>query len=502
VLYESLSDTKEVHVSLWTKQDQQQLVHQQQVTMRNRPYRIQFNNLAEDTNYVAIFEEVNNRYNTANVTFKTFSNSPKSTKIIAVSCNRYIDDKDVTMWKQVENNEQDRQGMIHLGDQIYADRVAKAYEHSLKQGNGLSFETLVEQFRQIYRYTYSQPDIQAVMRNGAHWTIPDDHDIINGLGRHIFETNNVTNHLKIVLEAGRQAFYEYQFQLLEDVYTTDHIEKNEWTEKVKKDEIFYLKRISDICFIFLDFRFQNTFQFNGTSQLIGYRQFNKIHEYLHSCRDARGVVVITSVPLLVIGNFIAEMTYKISGDKYTNHADYLPDTTELLDTLGKYQIDNPTMFVKLVGGDVHHFFMSKICNGSNENEANVCLDQLVTSGMTRKSTISKAIPLVIGHGINRYLTKPSAGTWRLVRYDNNATHFNQYLGRNYAVMQIDPNSDKYFMWKGVHNQRSARENIIEYLYDRFLVSTLVSVAIFTLITVCLMPIAFSRFRRFNIVRRE
>src|SRR5690606_19225128 len=114
-----------------------------------------------------------------NVTFTTFDEH-SNFKILVVSCNRYYDDLDDGFWKRLQ--QEDRFGIVHIGDQVYADQISYAKNVSL-----LSFEQLLEGFRNVYRKTWGNPTLQNVLRNGANWMLPDDHDIINNLDREFLE---------------------------------------------------------------------------------------------------------------------------------------------------------------------------------------------------------------------------------------------------------------------------------------------------------------------------
>jgi hypothetical protein len=45
----------------------------------------------------------------------------------------------------------------------------------------------VERFRDLYRYSWSRDAMKTILRHGAHWMLPDDHDIINNADEHMLK---------------------------------------------------------------------------------------------------------------------------------------------------------------------------------------------------------------------------------------------------------------------------------------------------------------------------
>jgi hypothetical protein len=44
-------------------------------------------------------------------------------------------------------------------------------------GPPLSYGQMVERYREMYRGTWEVPAMQRMLRSGAHWMLPDDHDM-------------------------------------------------------------------------------------------------------------------------------------------------------------------------------------------------------------------------------------------------------------------------------------------------------------------------------------
>jgi hypothetical protein len=49
-------------------------------------------------------------------------------------------------------------------------------------GASTNYTAVLEGFRGVYRTAWGRPAMQRLLRHGAHWMVPDDHDIENALG--------------------------------------------------------------------------------------------------------------------------------------------------------------------------------------------------------------------------------------------------------------------------------------------------------------------------------
>jgi phosphodiesterase/alkaline phosphatase D-like protein len=468
ILYENLKHhDEELQVSLSTKNEPQSVLKSLHVVSTKQPNIVRFDELEENTDYIVQFEAKTTLVKST-VTFTTFSSSTgtqKKLKLVVVSCDRYFEDEDDSMWKKVIENESDRHGMVHLGDQVYADQVAKDIIQLAKDDKLPAFEELVEKFRQVYRKTWGHPTMQKVLRHGAHWMLPDDHDIINNLDKEMIEKTN-PNAVPIMIEAGKTAYYEYQYQLYNDLFINGTAQK---TSAVEKDQIYFFRNMANVCWMFLDTRLQRTFQFDSQSQFIGTNQFLAIREALKTCGEqAKTTIAFSSVPLLFVSESFAKLIYSAEKEKYSTHPDLQEDTIKLLNTLGDFKIKNPRKEVKLIAGDLHQFFVSRICNVS---AIPVCIDQLVTSGITKGSRVIDSIKLYIFYIIHRYFQKPVVGTWELQREQNqNGKPLQESLAHNYAVIEVnpEPSAKQFFNWRGVTVEgQSFEEKLLIQVYDNF-----------------------------------
>ena len=57
--------------------------------------------------------------------------------------------------------------------------------------------------------------MRELLRHGSHWMLPDDHDVTNALSEDTWMDD------RVFVEAAKRAFYEYQWQLAEDIPPRD-----------------------------------------------------------------------------------------------------------------------------------------------------------------------------------------------------------------------------------------------------------------------------------------
>lgn len=126
--------------------------------------------------------------------WRTFPASPPphagtEHKIIAVSCDRYLQDGDDDMVVRLVRDEWDRDLSVHMGDQIYADALVRAWKLVLEEhGGGARGQealdalfravgadtvrlTLLETFRTLYRINWGRDAMRAFLRIGGHLMI-------------------------------------------------------------------------------------------------------------------------------------------------------------------------------------------------------------------------------------------------------------------------------------------------------------------------------------------
>ncbi len=581
-------------------------------------------------------------------------------KILVLSCNRIYEDHDSVMIReQVLRDEHDRFGVIHLGDQVYADSVMEhllttrllsssltSFENdgdnnSEQENDDDDDEYMIEMFRHVYRMTWHHDGaMRRVMRQGAHWMIPDDHDIINNLDDSILgyltdkwmnkwmnkmnngsTTSHESNHdndnrsignenkdkmrrrisqlIQRVIHAGRIAFYEYQYsiRLPSSMMSSDtssstssstsqlllpcdiheyhidasssslhssngeHVVVHEQKKNRKRNtsdnhdiddsddrttttttttttavsdspspttrtypKVYFSKVMFHTCFLFMDFRFERTFAHRDPSSpttfFIGQEQFQWLDQELTRCTtgDISLVLILSSTPVLAMSQSMSHLVHTVENERYSTHRDMLPETIQLLDMVSRYKTSTG-VDIRLIGGDVHHFFLSQICrhadNDDDDGHENddpshhhQCIDQMVTSGITNGSSVLTDPKLLLFNLVNQYVQPYSihAGPWYLHRkqnYEHDPSHhqkvtnenghsddddtndrrrkqkhvLQQFMGTNYGVLKFkfpqtadsdDRKPNLLFEWYGVARRNVTWEqHLTMELYDQF-----------------------------------
>ncbi|KAF1324773.1 hypothetical protein FI667_g9544, partial [Globisporangium splendens] len=409
-------------------------------------------------------------------------------RVIVVSCDRYVDDKDDTLWIQIaadiDAHPLSYFGMAHLGDQVYVDAgaasipivpVAVDVVRNQPQQLRERYERIVDQFRALYRETFGRPVVQRALRVGAHWMIPDDHEVINNFNlervqamlsadRKVFDQESDLERLfglALHYRAGLQAFYEYQYQLQHDFpFGKVDFLLEPLNAIVAQFPMHFAVEVHNLKLFFMDTRYDRSF---FTSQvdfpkLIGDAQMTSLAEHLErwSQQNESAVMVLSSVPLFFHSTFSAAVTYMVEKETYPGLAAQLPGLEKLFHLFFHYSqpIANSTLRL-LVGGDVHFLAHSRVCSYGSGNEAvsskpspgRPCFDQLITSGATKGSTaitdfrlvpfyylVTRLSPLV--HKLLAWMGM-SSHPWE-IEYDK------MFLGRNYGVIELSPNGT--FQW--------------------------------------------------------
>lgn len=243
ILFESLgpAHTRRVHV---LDAPSGRILAAADVALRRRPQVLHIDGLHPGRAYEVLWT-VQGDGSVEGVSFQTFcapggpctEEGRQPVDIVVNSCDRYLDDHDDGLWSVLGEKETQQAGMVHLGDQLYNDAVAARL---LATPTTLQPAAMLTAFRNAYREAWSHPWATVVLRRGAHWMLPDDHDVVNNLDawmraaytnattdaewhalalRHL-KTNFTSagvNSLPDIVVAGHTAYLEYQMQLHRDL---------------------------------------------------------------------------------------------------------------------------------------------------------------------------------------------------------------------------------------------------------------------------------------------
>lgn len=412
-------------------------------------------------------------------------------RVLIVSCDRYVDDADDTLWLQIvqdiEAHPASYFGMAHIGDQVYVDAGGASIpivpvsvemmmsDDQQQQQLRERFDSVVDQFRSIYRRTFGRPIVQRALRSGAHWMIPDDHEVINNFNyervqRALIEfekdklatwsTEERLNQehlwgLALHYRAGLQAYYEYQFQLQRD-FSFEQVDFlfEPLDEIEERFPVYFAVEVHDLKLFFMDLRFDRSF-FAKTgdgdlnSQLVGETQMKSLTQSLERWGQdpASAAVVLSSVPLFFHSTLSAAITYMVEKETYPGFRAQLPGLRALFEVFASHSQEGSeensrrsASLKLLVGGDVHFLAHSQVCGSYGEvKEKSGCIDQLITSGITRGSTAISDLKLVPFYFLVTRLTPfvNNLMAWTGLRFTRLSPHWEieydkLFLGRNYG----------------------------------------------------------------------
>ncbi|KAJ0405023.1 hypothetical protein ATCC90586_001756 [Pythium insidiosum] len=388
-------------------------------------------------------------------------------RVLVVSCDRFVDDRDDALWLRLaddlERHRDVHVGMAHIGDQVYVDsgavQVSPVPLERLDEPELLRvhYETVVvAAFRSVYRETFGRAVLQRVLRQGAHWMVPDDHEVVNNLNRasvrRVFAPRgqDEDDHAfarrlawQLHYRAGLQTIYEYQYQLRRDIAWAEvDFFSDPYAAILTAHPLYFAVEMPPLQLYFLDVRFDPSVAERGDESddelLVSATQLNDVRQQLEEWRR-RGrdghVVVLASVPLFFHSALTADIAFGVEREVYPGHVATRRAQQELLDVLLAHP-ENSTLRL-LVGGDVHMLAHTQVCASSASTTPPLCVDQLVTSGVTRRSTAiedPKLLPFYLLltrlEPLRQAITWWRQRPWRL--------HASKvFFGRNYGKRQFE-----------------------------------------------------------------
>ncbi|KAL3660620.1 hypothetical protein V7S43_014376 [Phytophthora oleae] len=460
------------------------------------PQMIELRDLEPGRRYVVQFE-VDEPKERASIRFHTASETKASrTRVLVVSCDRFVDDHDDVLMKRIAEDVERHDdasgtssvhfGMAHIGDQIYADAGEMSIAVAplpLKEMADIKkrrarFDAVLEQFRGIYRETFGRKAAQRVLRVGAHWMLPDDHEIINNFNFELVQKafegpkNLLLSEtererlaaLQLHCRAGLKAYYEFQYQLYKE-FPFDNVDflEDDLGDILRIYPVHFAVELQQLKLLFLDVRFERSFfdasQEENLPKLVSDEQRKFLDGKLQawSNDDQSVAVVFSSMPLFFQSAFSAAIAHVVEHETYPGMAEQRPgleDLFQIFQVYNKQKQHAPPLVRLLVGGDLHMLAHSRVCGTEATNSG--CLDQLITSGVTNGSTSiqdSKLIPYYymitqltpvfeIVYSWAQYIPVlssllPRSSPWH-IKYDS------VFLGRNYGVLELT--ADGNFTW--------------------------------------------------------
>ncbi|KAG2775453.1 hypothetical protein PC129_g8692 [Phytophthora cactorum] len=413
-------------------------------------------------------------------------------RVVVVSCDRFVDDHDDVLMERIASDIEAHDdalgsssvhfGTAHLGDQIYADAgelSIKIVPFPLKDMADdkrlrARYDAVLQQFRGIYRKTFGRKAAQRVLRVGAHWMLPDDHEIINNFNSELVQKafegpkNPLLSDsererlvaLQLHCRAGLQAYYEFQYQLYHD-FPWDSVDflEDALGDIIHTYPVYFAVELQQLQLLFLDVRFERSFfnQEEDQPKLVSDEQMRFLDGKLQSWsnEDESTAVVFSSMPLFFQSAFSAAIAHIVEHETYPGMADQRPGLEDLFQIFQAYNQQKSSPLIRLlVGGDLHMLAHSRVCGTEKTNSG--CLDQLITSGVTNGSTSIQDPKLIPYYYFITQLTPVFEIAYRWARYIPLLSSFlprsspwyieydRVFLGRNYGILEFT--SDGNFVW--------------------------------------------------------
>lgn len=342
-------------------------------------------------------------------------------RLLAVSCNFTVRQGNSRLWREIA----DRHvlpgavdGILHIGDQIYADDTFGQAMHDMRgvvptAGHEAD---VASRFRRLYAYAWNYPATREVLANTSNLMVWDDHELRNGWGSHDEDRTPGTREHWVGTVA-RRVFQEFQRQL--------------WGPRdmtVPHEAHAHVFGATGV--VFLDQRGGRSFGHDPALPYLGGAQWTWLRGVLASPAFAavRALVVVTSVPLLYVGERAAELGGLVASDlrDQWSHPDHIAEQREMAKCLRDWKAAATERDVLVVGGDVHVGAFTDLEERVNGAWRGV-IRQVITSPITNEPPNA-----IFWWGIRKLLEGRHDLTPSL-RY----RHREMTRRRNYAVLTVD-----------------------------------------------------------------
>lgn len=307
--------------------------------------------------------------------FRTFPSIPDRMNVGAVSCNFTICRKDTDLWADLRDRNivpGNIDLLLHVGDQIYGDSAFQDAESILAGrtvGTQAQQRQIKELYRRLYRMTWRYPATRDVLANVPNLMIWDDHEIRDDWGSRANDSDSATAAFHIGTLA-HEVFREYQRQLWEDPAV--------WPISRFED---HSHKWGPIGVLFVDQRGGRSFERDTARPYLSEPQWNRIVGALGSggyFEDVRALIVVTSVPLVYLGDSITNGGSDAADDLQDHWAygAHRAEQVQMLRALRTWKANGGRELL-VVGGDVHIG-----CQTDIKHDDQTIYKQLITSPIT------------------------------------------------------------------------------------------------------------------------
>ncbi len=239
--------------------------------------------------------------------------------------------------------ERDARFLLLLGDQVYSDAVSKvSVREVLARDESLTDDDLLETYRHLYRGYFNERGFRELTEAFPAYLMWDDHDIFDGWGSLLRETDFDRR----LFRAAETAFREYQ-----------HV-RNPAGEIEGPPPYAYGFWHGDVGFFVLDLRSERDYE---EQRILGSEQWGRLDRFLDGAteRDTRTLFIGASVPVVHASPALMRAleglptgTGRDIRDRWDVPA-FAAERTQLLERLFGWQTAAPGRQVIILSGDVH-----------------------------------------------------------------------------------------------------------------------------------------------------
>ncbi len=325
-----------------------------------------------------------------------------------------------------------------MGDQIYGDLPEplslfdpEFFRAIAPAGRDSIFDCSADEVRALYqerhRIFFKPRPLTDLLAGFASHAILDDHEIIDNFGS---DPKHHGPRWRAVREGALDAFHDYQARRV--------------FGEARPASFDHGVRHGPIAFYVLDLRSPRTATHEAID-LMGDAQRARLEAFLARNADAAAVVLVLSVPILHVPDWMATVAARLSGEG-SDAADRWscaraqPCRDQLLDALARHTQRHPAQRVLLVGGDIHVGAAMRFRLGEDGRDMLQLVSSAISNVQGRAHEVAaEALPRmrsVMGRHSRTYARA------ELLEGVGPERH-NPYGGLNFGVVEIDarPASD-------------------------------------------------------------
>lgn len=432
-----------------------------------------------------------------------FRFTTRASNIMFLSCNRYVEDGDASMFANLTDARRDL--AVHLGDQVYLDDIVKTMQ------SDDSFQVLVDRIRNLYRKQWMEPTFQKFLLSSRHLMIADDHDFINNIDFSIFSRREIYS---TFVQAAFHCYQQYQLALRDDALYAPPppVVEDMWVAQLRQPSWMFSFLTPTVALALLDTRMERTFgNYSSTSApILGSRQMREFKAFLQRVRRAnvQHLFVASSVPFMVVDETLASIIEWVEREKYPLYYGNV-EVGDILEAL--FAVRREGVQVYVVGGDLHHASEGWLTSHALETTGPKSkrkkkkrkrkqsqspgeiqtIHSFVTSGITSGSTAARSnhIAAMCWYSRLRPPHLDGNGLIPIEQYESQVERM--WLGKNFLVFDV---AEKIATWKWTWEPELEDGDLFPYLRQLVVDHSLLSVVVLALVVIFWVGFVQASFR--------